>query len=221
MAIKEGNESGESSKLKDLFASNGYSIEKGAELLGVPFSTLYKQLKSDKLIKKNNYIDRFAAIVQKERGYNPLKRGTLANEPIESSKDKIFIVPQRARAGFIHDAVDVDRYQAWPYVIIPWLKGKRCFGFEIDGDSMEGVVSSGDIIIGSQVESASDVKNGRLYIVETKAGLQFKIVNKRAAGLELVSTNPNNKPEIVPYENVVSLWHREMIIDTTFKKIEA
>lgn len=133
-------------------------------------------------------------------------------------ENPIPIVPEKARAGFLMDAVDKEYMKQLPKVSIPWLKGKECFGFEINGDSMEPEYTTGDIIIGSKVLTSNDIKNEKLHVVHTAEGLQFKkiILNKKM--LELHSLNNKYPVQKIEYSTVKSLWYREACISSNFNE---
>lgn len=89
----------------------------------------------------------------------------------------------------------------WPesgsYFSIPGISssGGRLVAFQIEGNSMEPVIQSGDIVVCREVQSAADIRDNEIYTVRSQGELWVKYVQKQynASGklvrLKLISAN--------------------------------
>jgi phage repressor protein C with HTH and peptisase S24 domain len=82
--------------------------------------------------------------------------------------------------------------------------------FQVNGDSMPPL-KDGTVIIGSQLESLNDVKDGDTYIVITKSGETvykrlYRDKNKLSNLFEFHSDNPEYSPYTVQSENIAEIW---------------
>jgi phage repressor protein C with HTH and peptisase S24 domain len=82
--------------------------------------------------------------------------------------------------------------------------------FEIDGDSMEPTLGSGDVVLASMVptEDWNDIKNFNVYIVLTVDQLMIKrLYRKSDKEWVLISDNEETNPQVLlPIEKVKQLW---------------
>ncbi|WP_158537169.1 S24 family peptidase [Humitalea rosea] len=87
----------------------------------------------------------------------------------------------------------------FPEIWIRQVIGRSPHGLVIvdaAGDSMEPTISDGDLLLLDT--AARDLRNGRIYVIETAGNLLVKRVQLRIDGsIILVSDNPNYPPESV------------------------
>jgi phage repressor protein C with HTH and peptisase S24 domain len=82
--------------------------------------------------------------------------------------------------------------------------------FEIDGDSMEPTLSSGDVVLATMVsvEDWNDTKDFCVYVIVTADQLLIKrLYNKSATDWILISDNEEVTPQVLlKKETVKELW---------------
>lgn len=126
-------------------------------------------------------------------------------------EENIVMVDKKAAAGYLQHQQDPDFIAKLPAFRLPGYRGKTFRAFEISGDSMLPGIVSGDMIVGSYVESLADIKSGSVYIVVTHDG---SIVAKRVTFLgsdtyELKSDNTVYEPYAVKSADIAQVWKAE------------
>lgn len=132
-----------------------------------------------------------------------------------ADRNVIHFVPVKAAAGYLAGYADSEFIDELNTFTLPMLSGGNYRAFEIIGDSMMPT-PSGSIIVGEKVDSADDVKNNQAYIVVSRnEGIVYKRIvksNKAKNKLTLVSDNPQYQPYQILAEDVVELWHAQMVL---------
>lgn len=126
-------------------------------------------------------------------------------------EENIVMVDKKAAAGYLQHQQDPEFIAKLPAFRLPGYHGKTFRAFEISGDSMLPGIVSGDMIVGSYVESLADIKSGSVYVVVTHDG---SIVAKRVTFLgsdtyELKSDNAVYEPYAVKSEDIAQVWKAE------------
>ncbi len=126
-------------------------------------------------------------------------------------EENIVMVDKKAAAGYLQHQQDPEFIANLPAFRLPGYRGKTFRAFEISGDSMLPGIVSGDMIVGSYVESLTDIKSGNVYIVVTHDG---SIVAKRVTFLgndsyELKSDNTVYEAYAVKAEDIAQVWKAE------------
>lgn len=123
------------------------------------------------------------------------------------------LVGVKAQAGYIKSYAQVDYLDALEKYSLP--PGVNPMGavwryFEIDGDSMEPTLSSGDVVLATMVpaEDWCDARDFCVYIVHTDDQLLIKRIYKKSpAEWVLVSDNEELYPQVtLPVEDIRELW---------------
>ncbi len=135
-------------------------------------------------------------------------------------RENIELVPQKAAAGYTSGYADPEYLQELPRFQLPNLPKDRTYrAFEISGDSMVPI-QPGTIIIGQYIESPSDIKNGRTYVIVSE---QEGVVYKRAFNyveekgtLYLVSDNSLYSPYELSVSGILEIWEAKAYISTQF-----
>ncbi len=132
-----------------------------------------------------------------------------------AERNVIHFVPVKAAAGYLAGYADNEFIDELNTFTLPMLSGGNYRAFEIIGDSMMPT-PSGSIIVGEKVEDTEDVKNNQAYIVVSRnEGIVYKRIvksNKAKNKLTLVSDNPQFQPYQVNAEDIVELWHAQMVL---------
>jgi transcriptional regulator with XRE-family HTH domain len=142
----------------------------------------------------------------------------------KDNQENVELVSQKASAGYLNGYQDVEYLVDLPKISLPMLPRNATFrAFEIKGDSMLPMLP-GSIVFGEYVESAADVKNGKLYIViSQQEGIVFKRVYSFADTDEkilLVSDNRQYNPYTIKIEDVLELWEAKAYFSNKFLEIE-
>lgn len=147
-----------------------------------------------------------------EKSFTPyyLQRREQKNIP---EKYLVPLVPQKAHAGYVksYDQVDyletLERYSVPPGVN---PTGAVWSYFEVDGDSMEPTLSSGDVILASMLpaEDWNEIKNFYVYVILTPENLLVKRIYKKSEKeWILISDNEEANPQVViNVSNVKQVW---------------
>jgi transcriptional regulator with XRE-family HTH domain len=133
-----------------------------------------------------------------------------------AERNVIHFVPVKAAAGYLAGYADSEFIDELNTFTLPMLAGGNYRAFEIIGDSMMPT-PSGSIIVGEKVEgNTEDIKNNQAYIVVSRnEGIVYKRIvksNRAKNKLTLVSDNPQYQPYQVNAEDVVELWHAQMVL---------
>ncbi len=132
-----------------------------------------------------------------------------------AERNIIHFVPVKAAAGYLAGYADSEFIDELNTFTLPMLSGGNYRAFEIIGDSMMPT-PSGSIIVGEKVDDKDDVKNNQAYIVVSRnEGIVYKRIvksNKAKNKFTLVSDNPQYQPYQVNAEDVVELWHAQMVL---------
>ena len=133
---------------------------------------------------------------------------------MSAERNLIHFVPVKAAAGYLAGYADSEFIDELNTFTLPMLSGGDYRAFEIIGDSMMPT-PSGSIIVGEKV-GAEDIKNNQPYIVVSRnEGIVYKRIvksNKTKNKFTLVSDNPQYQPYQVNAEDVVELWHAQMVL---------
>ncbi|MFT7196037.1 MAG: transcriptional regulator with XRE-family HTH domain [Marinoscillum sp.] len=143
----------------------------------------------------------------------------------KEDNENIELVPQKASAGYMNGFSDPEYISELPKFNLPMLPGNATYrAFEISGDSMLPI-ASGSIIIGKYLESISDIKNGKTYILITnQEGVVYKRVFnyiEEKGTLYLVSDNKSYSPYEVAPDDVMEVWEAKAFISVQFPDPQA
>jgi phage repressor protein C with HTH and peptisase S24 domain len=123
------------------------------------------------------------------------------------------LVAIKAQAGYVRGFEQVDFVNTLDQYSLP--PGVNPTGaiwryFEIDGDSMEPSMSSGDVVLATMVpeEDWNDIKNFNVYIILTEDQLLIKrLYRKSEKEWVLISDNEEANPQVlIDAEKVKQLW---------------
>lgn len=134
-------------------------------------------------------------------------------------EENIVMVDKKAAAGYLQNQQDPEYIAKLPSFRLPGYYGKTFRAFEIMGDSMLPGIVPGDMIVGSYVESLTDIHIGSVYIVVLTDG---SIVAKRVTArvndfFELTSDNAAvYAPYSVKASDIAQIWKAESRITKDF-----
>ncbi len=115
-------------------------------------------------------------------------------EPVSPGRGNILFTTVEAFAGTQVDAggfatEDLEFYN------IPGVSGNGLVSFAIKGNSMEPVISNGDIVICREISGAHEIRDNKIYAVKNNGSLWVKYVQRlpdkkgRITRLKLISAN--------------------------------
>jgi len=153
------------------------------------------------------------------------KSKVLAITVDEEGEEYIDLIPQKASAGYLNGYADPEYLEDMPKFKLPFLAKNGTYrAFEISGDSMLPLLP-GTVIICKYLESASDVKEGKPYILLTSSeGIVFKRVNmddSKENIFELVSDNKFYQSYEVKTEDIMEVWEAVMFISQNFPDLSS
>lgn len=130
-------------------------------------------------------------------------------------RENVVLVPVRARAGYLAGYGDTEFIETLPAFSLPGLTHGTFRAFEIGGPSMVPTLNDSDIVVGRYVESFSEVRDDRVYIVVTQRdGIVAKrVINRVTREGKLILNSDNQKlrdefpPIIVDPEEVLEIWY--------------
>ncbi len=142
-----------------------------------------------------------------------------------SGNDNIIYVPVKARAGYLLGYGDAEFMESLPTFRLPGLSNSTYRMFEVEGPSMSPNVLHGDRIIGEWVESLSDIRDNRVYVVVHEGGVAVKrVVNrlKERGKLYLKSDTVIHRHEYPTLEidpsEIKEVWYGRLKISSDFSE---
>ncbi len=144
-----------------------------------------------------------------------LKDSTIQRTPFVISeniegKANITLVSGKAYAGYPDNLHDPKWFEGLPIFYLPIQKFQntqlRCF--QIEGDSMKGVIESGEFALCRFVEHLEDIHADRVYIVVTKDSLLCKRVSFdiKYNLFTLISVNPDYDILHLEAQELLEVW---------------
>ena len=135
----------------------------------------------------------------------------------DMDEDLIEIVPTKASAGYLQGYADPEYIEQLQKIKLPFLPTGTHRAFPISGDSMLPV-KNGSFIVAKFIDTITDVKNGRTYIILTKDdGLVYKRVYNKIEekdSLELHSDNKLYAPYDIKTTDIMEIWEFTCCINT-------
>ncbi|AKK71312.1 XRE family transcriptional regulator [Chryseobacterium gallinarum] len=92
-------------------------------------------------------------------------------------ENKIEVVPYKASMGYLAGHADPEYIDSLQTMSLPFLHNGKYRAFPVEGDSMPPY-KDGTYIIGKYVESITDMKTGKTYLLMTRTGFVFKRLDK-------------------------------------------
>jgi len=129
--------------------------------------------------------------------------------------ENVVFVPVKARAGYLNGYGDQEFIQSLPAYRMPGLNNGTFRLFEVQGNSMYNTLHSGDIVIGSFVESLAAVRDDRVYTVVSKnEGIVVKrLLNRLEKDGKLILKSDNYKDRdmyptsVIDADDVLEIWY--------------
>jgi transcriptional regulator with XRE-family HTH domain len=226
-----------SSNIKYLRKSNHLTQEQLAEKIGIKRSLLgaYEEGRADPRLNNllkiseifNVSVDSLISedVSEFESAFgnvfnNKPKTKVLSITVDDAGEEYIDLIPQKATAGYLNGYSDPEYLEEMPKFKLPFLAKNGTYrAFEISGDSMLPLLP-GTIIIAKYLESSSEIKDGKPYVLLTSSeGIVFKrVYSKESQGdkIELVSDNKYYQSYEINTEDIMEIWEAVMFISQNF-----
>lgn len=120
-------------------------------------------------------------------------------------KFKNLLVQDTAEAGHIGTSMEDSAVYGYKNVIIPGVDYDSTT-IKIQGDSMAPVLLHGDYVVGRKLDSIDHIRSNHIYIVNSRVGIYVKHVTRYESGLWLIPESKEYSTELIPYEEVISVW---------------
>lgn len=136
--------------------------------------------------------------------------GTLTVTLDHTGRERIVLIDNKARASYPAYRVEQSFFKPLPSFSLPGEEYQqasyRCF--EIDGDSMEKTLHSGDLVVCKYVDIANqNLREGYVYVIVTAEDIIVKRLEViRDSRLVLLSDNSFYKPIEVNLNEVKEVW---------------
>jgi phage repressor protein C with HTH and peptisase S24 domain len=159
----------------------------------------------------------FSGQGEKFRSYDDNNQADIS----EHAERRIIHIPVTAKAGYLDQINDPVFSKSLRTYSLPldYFSSGEFRSFEVEGDSMEPVLTDGEIIICTQLEDQvlwkNNIKSGYVYVIVLKNDLVVKRVFNRLKEenkLQLISDNPDYPDLIVDQEDVFEMWNVKMKI---------
>jgi transcriptional regulator with XRE-family HTH domain len=207
-----------SERLKLLRRNNSLTQRKAADVLGIPFGTYGGYEHNDERKIPIEVLTRMADLFKTTIEY--IEKGEPKHDTdrppfiifIDSTtqKEKISFVPHAAQAGYVKNFNETEYLRQLPTYSLPGFTNGTFRMFPVEGDSMLPTFSPGDIVICEWVEHFNSIKDNDCYVIVSIEGICVKrcinAVKKRKA-IIIESDNPEYKPDLIPIESVLEIWH--------------
>lgn len=134
----------------------------------------------------------------------------------QTGNENVVYVPIKARAGYLNGYGDADYIETLPSFNMPHLTNGSYRCFEVYGNSMVRTFFDGDLVFGKYVESLSDIKDGRIYVIVSKNdGIVLKrVINRIEERGKLILKSDNKNGNYPTYtidaEEVMEVWYVTM-----------
>lgn len=133
-----------------------------------------------------------------------------------TGNENVVYVPIKARAGYLNGYGDTEYIESLPSFNMPHLTNGTYRCFEVYGNSMVRTFFDGDLVFGKYVESLSDIKDGRVYVIVSKDdGIVLKrVINRIEERGKLILKSDNKNGNYPTYtidaEDIMEVWYVTM-----------
>ncbi|MDR2270450.1 MAG: LexA family transcriptional regulator [Sphingobacterium sp.] len=121
-------------------------------------------------------------------------------------ENKIEIIPYKASMGYLMGYSDPEYIENLQTMSLPFLHNGKYRAFPVEGDSMPPY-QDGTYIIGQYLESISDMKAEKTYLLITRQGFLFKRLESiNSESITVKSDNPFYDNLEIPFHDLNEIW---------------
>lgn len=126
-------------------------------------------------------------------------------------KESMLLVNQRAAAGYPQNIEDSGWHKQLPafQLPLPEFRNATYRGFQIEGDSMQPNLFSGEWVLAKAVDNIDYINEGKIHVVVTFDSVLVKKIYKvpgDPSKIRLVSSNPNYLPFEIAVSELQEIW---------------
>ncbi len=130
-------------------------------------------------------------------------------------RENVVLVPVKAQAGYLTGYSNPDFIQSLRVYSIPGCEDGTYRIFEVEGDSMVDTIRNGDMVVTRYLDDWRSLKADNMYVIVAKEGVVVKRVKnmlEKAAGIMILSDNPQYQPDFIPAEDIREIWEAKALI---------
>ncbi len=130
-------------------------------------------------------------------------------------RENVVLVPVKAQAGYLTGYSNPDFIQSLRVYSIPGCEDGTYRIFEVEGDSMVDTIRNGDMVVTRYLDDWRSLKADAMYVIVAKEGVVVKRVKnmlEKAAGIMILSDNPQFQPDFIPAEDIREIWEAKALI---------
>lgn len=124
--------------------------------------------------------------------------------------ENIVMVSAKAAAGYPHNIGDSEWFEALPAFSIPLPEYHNATfrGFQVDGDSMQPALQTGDWIMGKAVSDLENLSRKQMYVIVTQDSVLVKKVQQEKGSnvISLISLNPEYDVIRLNMNEIKEVW---------------
>lgn len=123
--------------------------------------------------------------------------------------ENILMVNEKAAAGYANNLGDPEFYENLPAFTfpLPEFRNASFRGFQIIGDSMYPDFKPGEWVLAKAVDSFTEIKKGKIYVVVEDDSIRLKqVIPQNNLTLQLISLNPEYPTTEVSLTDVKEIW---------------
>jgi transcriptional regulator with XRE-family HTH domain len=126
---------------------------------------------------------------------------------VDSTGDnKIEIIPYKASMGYINGYADPEYIESLQYMSLPFFRNGKYRAFPAEGDSMPPF-QDGTYLIGEYVESITDIKIGKTYLLVLQSGFVYKHVEQiNNDSITVRSKNTFYETYEIQFHDILEVW---------------
>lgn len=123
----------------------------------------------------------------------------------------MLLVNQRAAAGYPQNIEDTGWHKQLPafHFPLPEYRNATYRGFQVEGDSMQPNLLSGEWVLGKAVDNLDHVTEGKIYVIVTLDSVLVKKIYRipgNPARIRLISSNPDYPAFELKVSDLQEIW---------------
>lgn len=129
----------------------------------------------------------------------------------ESGAESMLLVNQRAAAGYPQNIEDSGWHKQLPafHFPLPQFRNATYRGFQVEGDSMQPNLLSGEWVLAKAVDSLDYITEGKIYVIVTFDSVLVKKIYRipgNPSKIRLISLNPDYEAFELEVSELQEIW---------------
>ncbi|MFT6000121.1 MAG: hypothetical protein ACI81P_002581 [Neolewinella sp.] len=108
--------------------------------------------------------------------------------------------------AFAGASIGNEGFEDQRYISLPGIKGEGHVAFDVSGNSMEPVISSGELVVCRKLEDIRELRHNEIYVITTNGKIWIKyvqLITNKDRGITHLRLISENKLEHQPWEEEV------------------